>query len=182
VILAKAFADENFLRLKLMVFRDRSGSLYTCQVEASVLQAGDVGKCLGYWWIEGDLVATKSVEKNIAKARHTFFHYGSIGMFQGGIQSPLIQIYVRVLCEADFTLGGENWIMTEGLILVERLEKGSYQKGCCHAEVVEALLPSLLWMCQQYGTGFFFCGKVGFPVVCGGERLWKSQCWGPGRC
>ena len=27
-----------------------------------------------------------------------------------------------------------------------------------------------------------FCGKVGFPVECGGEQLWKSQCLGPGRC
>jgi len=39
-------------------------------------------KCLGYWW-EGNLLANGSVEKNIEKARGYFFHYGSIGAFQG---------------------------------------------------------------------------------------------------
>ena len=104
VVLAKAFADENFLRLKLMVFRDRSG-FYTCQVEVSVLQAGDVGKCLGYWWIEGDLVATKSVEENIAKARHTLFHYERISVFQGDI-SPLLSRSVLETCVKLISLLG----------------------------------------------------------------------------
>ena len=44
------------------------------------MPVGDVGKCLGYWW-KGDLLATRSVDENIKKARRAFFHYGSIGVF-----------------------------------------------------------------------------------------------------
>lgn len=53
-----------------------------------VLPASDAGKCLLYWW-KGDLLASHAVEENIKKARRTFFfHYGSIGTFQGDL-SPL---------------------------------------------------------------------------------------------
>ncbi len=41
--------------------------------------AGDVGKCLGFWW-KGDLLATRSIDENRKKARRAFFHYGSIGL------------------------------------------------------------------------------------------------------
>ena len=43
------------------------------EVDGSVLPAGDMGKCLGYWW-KGDLLATRAVEENIMKARRAFFH------------------------------------------------------------------------------------------------------------
>ena len=125
VALVKAFADENFLRLNLskceivMFSRDRSAALPTCQVDGSVLPAGDVGKCLGYWW-KGDLVAAKSVEENIVKARRAFFLYGSIGAFQGDI-SPLSSRSVLESCVMPILLfGSENWVVTEGLI--EKLE------------------------------------------------------------
>ena len=51
VALVKAFADKNFLRLSikiLMFFRDQSTALPSCEVDGSILPAGDVGKCLGY--------------------------------------------------------------------------------------------------------------------------------------
>ena len=44
---------------------------------ATEMPVGDVGNCLGYWW-KGDLLATRSVDENIKKARRAFFHYGSI--------------------------------------------------------------------------------------------------------
>ena len=59
-------------------------STTVCEVDGLVTPAGGVGKCLSYWW-KGDLFASRSVEE---KARCAFFHYGSIGVFQGDI-SPL---------------------------------------------------------------------------------------------
>ena len=78
------------------------------------MPAGDVGKCLGYWW-KGDLLATKSVVENIKKARHAFFHYGSIGVFQGNI-CPLSSKSVLECCVIPVLLYGcKNWILTEPL-------------------------------------------------------------------
>lgn len=50
-------------------------------------------------------MATKSVEENIAKARHTFFHYGSIGVFLGDI-SPLLSRSVLESCVMPISLLG----------------------------------------------------------------------------
>ena len=88
-------------------------------MDGSVLPAGVVGKCLGYWW-KSDLLATKSVEENITKVCRTFFHYGRIGVFQGDI-SPLSSRSVLECCVMPILMfGSENWILTEGLI--DRLE------------------------------------------------------------
>ena len=76
--LVKAFAEENLLRLnvskcELVLFsQNRNIVPPVCEVEGTVMPAGDVGKCLGYWW-KGDLFATKSVDENIKKARRSFF-------------------------------------------------------------------------------------------------------------
>ena len=118
--LVKAFAEENLLRLnvkkcEIVLFsQSRNTNLPVCEVEGTVLPAGDVGKCLGYWW-KGDLLATKCVEENIKKARRCFFHYGSIGVFQGDI-CPLSSRSVLETCVMPVLLYGcENWIMTEAL-------------------------------------------------------------------
>ena len=82
----KAFAEENLLRLNVnkceMLSFQRIPTLTYClmEVEGMVMPAGDTRKYLGYWW-KGDLLATKSVEENVQKARRAFFHYGSIGVF-----------------------------------------------------------------------------------------------------
>ena len=122
--LVKAFADKNFLRLNInkceivMLSRDQSTALPSCEVDGSILPA-DVGKCLGYWW-KSDLLATKSVEENILKARRAFFHYGSIGVFQGDI-SPLSSRSVIECCVMPILMcGSENWILTE--VLIDKLE------------------------------------------------------------
>ena len=86
-----------------------------CVVDSSVIPAGDVGKCLGYWW-KGDLSSSRSVEENIKKARRAFFHFGSIGAFQGDI-SPLSSREVIETCVMPVHLyGSENWILTETLL------------------------------------------------------------------
>ena len=125
VAAVKTFADENFLTLNLskceiVTFsKDQSRTHPVCEIDGAVIPAGDCGKCLGYWW-RGDLLATKSVDENIAKARRAFFHYGSIGVFQGEL-SPLSSRSVIETCVMPVLLfGSENWILTDQLM--ERLE------------------------------------------------------------
>ena len=78
---------------------------------ATEMPVGDVGNCLGYWW-KGDLLATRSVDENIKKARRAFFHYGSIGVFQEDI-CPLSSKSVLECCVIPVLLYGcENWILT----------------------------------------------------------------------
>ena len=121
IALVKTFAEENLLKLninkcEIVVFsRDRNFAPPLCEIEGSEMPAGDVGKCLGYWW-KGDLLATKSVVENIKKARRAFFfHYGSIGVFQGDI-CPLSSKSVLECCVIPVLLYGcENWILTEPL-------------------------------------------------------------------
>ncbi len=125
------FARKNFLKLNLskcevVVFTRNQQAV--CEVEGSVLPASGEGKCLGFWW-KGDLLATSAVEENIRKARRAFFHYGSIGAFQGDL-SPLSSRHVLETCVMPVLLyGSENWIMTENLLesfqaeLVKRILK-----------------------------------------------------------
>jgi len=84
IALVDECAGSNFLKLNVskceVVVFDRQKSSTSSEVDGSVLPAGDMGKCLGYWW-KGDLLATRAVEENIMKARRAFFHYGSIGVF-----------------------------------------------------------------------------------------------------
>ena len=134
--LVKTFADHNLLKLngskcEIVLFsRQPSNTFPACEVDGSVLPAGSVGKCLGYWW-KGDLSASRSVEENIKKARRAFFHYGSIGVFQGDI-GPLSSKEVIESCVMPVLLyGSENWILTE--VLMKRLE--SFQ-----AELVKRVL------------------------------------------
>ena len=104
------FAARNFLKLNLskceiVVFsRDQRVALPTCEVDGSVLTAGDAGKCLGYWW-KGDLLVTHAVEENIKKAWRAFFHYGSISVFQGDL-SPLSCRSVLEICVMPVLLYG----------------------------------------------------------------------------
>ncbi len=109
VALVKAFAEENLLRLnvskcEIVLFSQNCNiDPPVCKVEGTVLPAGDVGKCLGYWW-KGDLSAIK-------KARRAFFHYGSIGAFQGDI-CPVSSSSILESCVMPVLLYGcENWII-----------------------------------------------------------------------
>ena len=72
-------------------------------------------KSLGYWW-ERDLLANCCVEQNIRKARSCFFHYGSLGSFQGDI-NPLSTKSVIDTCVMPVLLYGcENWVLTDALL------------------------------------------------------------------
>ena len=100
-----------------MFSRGCSVDVPECVVDGSVLPAGDIGKCLGFWW-KGDLLASRSVDENIKKARRAFFHYmyGSIGAFQGDL-SPLSSRSILDACVMPILLYGcENWLVTHALI------------------------------------------------------------------
>ena len=73
-------------------------------VEGSLIPTSDVGIHLGYWW-RGDLLATRSIEENIWKARSAFFCYGSIGVFQGDV-CPLSLKSVLEYCVMPILLYG----------------------------------------------------------------------------
>ena len=60
------------------------------------------GKRLGYWW-RGDLLASHAVEENIQKARRAFFHFGSIGAFQGDL-GPLSTRSVVETCGSSSSI------------------------------------------------------------------------------
>ena len=119
--MVKEFAKRNFLKLNVgkcevvMFSRGCSVDVPECVVDGSVsLPAGDIGRCLGFWW-KGDLLATRSVDENIKKARRAFFHYGSIGAFLSPPSSHL-GLY-RDACVMPILLYGcENWLMTHALM------------------------------------------------------------------
>ena len=116
VNLVKNFAAKHFLKLngEVVVFaRGHQTAAPVCEVEGSVLPVGDTGRCLGVWW-KGDLMATKSIEENIRKARRAFFLLGSLGSFQGDL-GPLSSRSVVETCVLPVLMYGcESWILSEG--------------------------------------------------------------------
>ena len=66
------------------------------------------------------MMASWSVEENIRKAHKSFFHYGSLGAFQGDL-SPLSTRSIIETCVMPILLfGSENWIVSGGIL--EQLE------------------------------------------------------------
>ena len=130
VALLNAFADRNFLRLNIskceivMFSRDQSTAFPSCEVDGSILPAGDVGKCLGYWW-KSDLLATKSVEENIWKAHRAFFHSAAIT----ALEMPTIRSRLLVT-----KLGFLWWVMESS-------------SGSISGRVLEALCDDVESMC-----------------------------------
>lgn len=53
--------------------------------------------------VKEDLLSVKAVKENICKARHAFFHYGSMGAFQWDLR------VMPVLLN-----GYENWVFDKG--------------------------------------------------------------------
>ena len=118
--MVKEFAERNFLKLNVgkCEVRGCSVDVPECVVDGSVLPAGDIGKCLGLWW-KWDLLATRSVDENIKKARRAFFHYGSIGAFQGDL-SPLSSRSILDACVMPILLYRcENWLMTHAPLIAQ---------------------------------------------------------------
>jgi len=81
-----------------------------CGIDGELIPAGDVGKCLGYWWRE-DLMATRAMEENIKKARKSFFLYSGIGV------PTFLQVSCGGVCVMPILLYGcENWIVSVKLL------------------------------------------------------------------
>ena len=76
--MVKEFAERNFLKLNVgkcevvMFSRGCSVDVPGCVVDCSVLPAGDIGRCLGFWW-KGDLLAARSVGETSRKQGEPFF-------------------------------------------------------------------------------------------------------------
>ena len=86
-----------------------------CSIDGELIPAGDVGKCLGYWWRE-DLMATRAVEENMKKAQKSFFLYDGIGVFLGDL-NPLSSRSVVEVCVMPILLYGcKNWRVSEKLL------------------------------------------------------------------
>ena len=102
VVLVKVFGEKNLLKLnvskcEIILFSSQKSIAFpVCEVEGSVMPAGDVVKCLGYWW-RGDLSASTSIDEKIRKARRALFLFGSIGVFLGDV-SPLSSRAAQHLC------------------------------------------------------------------------------------
>ena len=140
------FTYQNLLKLnvskcEIVLFsKQQSCTLPVCDVDGSIMPAGDVGKCLGYWW-KGDLSASRSVEENIQKTCHAFFHFSSIGDFQSDI-SPLSSREVIKSCMMPVLLyGSENWTLTDALI--EKLEAFQGELVKWVFEVPQNITPTL---------------------------------------
>lgn len=121
VSIVERFAEKNFLKLNIQkceIIPFSCNSLSHGQhgrESINGLPIVSTAKCLGYWWGR-DLLASKSVEENIKKARRAFFSYGSIGAFQGDL-NPLSTKSIIDSCVMPILLfGSENWILTESLL------------------------------------------------------------------
>ena len=107
-------------------------------------------------------MATRCVHENIKKARRCFFHFGSIGAFQGDI-SPLSSRFVIDLCVIPVLLFGcENWILTESLVKQLECFQGELAKRVLRwpkhhsntAAVVVLGLPSVRYLVLMRKIGF----------------------------
>ena len=76
------------------------------EVEGVIIPSRPEAKCLGYWW-KGDLFATRAVDENIKKARHTF---GPFKEFSTLLQATSV-CYIPVLLYRC-----ENWILSKSII------------------------------------------------------------------
>ena len=75
-----------------------------------------------------DMLAVKSVDEYIRKARRVFFHYGSIGAFQGGL-SPLSPRSFLATCVTPVLMyGRENCVMTPALMEKEEFFQAEFVK------------------------------------------------------
>ena len=133
VDLVNTFAAKHFLKLNIekcevIVFtRSHQEDAPVCEVEGIFLPVSDPGKCLGVWW-KGNLMATKSIEENIKKARRAFFLLGSLGTFQGDL-GPLSNRSVVETCVLPVLMYGcENWILSRGDIELLEAFQGEMTK------------------------------------------------------
>ena len=92
-------------------YSNRQLEIPYCEVDGSTLPVNTSAKCLGYWWVR-DLTASKSVNENIRKARRTFFHYGSLGTFQGDLNPLSTGSIIQTCVMPVLMYGSENWLLT----------------------------------------------------------------------
>ena len=118
--IVEEFCKQNFLQLnvqkcEVVAFSLARSGLDIKLPDGVLVPQRKQAKSLGYWW-ERDLLANCCVEQNIRKARSCFFHYGSLGSFQGDI-NPLSTKSVIDTCVMPVLLYAcENWVLTDALL------------------------------------------------------------------
>ena len=65
-------------------------------------------------------MASRSVEENIMRAHKSFFHYGSLGAFQGDLSPLLTRPIIETCVTPILVFGSENWTVSGGIL--EQLE------------------------------------------------------------
>ena len=108
--------------------------------------AGDVKKCLGYWW-KGDPSASRSVEGNIQKAHHPF----PLWQDQSSVSPLPYKEVIRICVMLVLLYGFEKCILTEALLLA-RLEtfEGNLGKSVLkwpkHLSLLQYIAPDVAVM------------------------------------
>ena len=92
-----------------------AGVIPKCEVDGSQIPVRNAAKCLGYWWRE-DMMASQSVEENIRKAHKSFFHYGSLGAFQGDLSHLSTRSIIQTCVMPILLFGSENWIVSGSIL------------------------------------------------------------------
>ena len=113
-MMVKDFAAHNFLKLnvqkcEIVMFSHgcSAGVVPQCEIDGSQIPVRNAAKCLGYWW-RGDMMALRSVEENIRRARKSFFHYGSLGAFQGDLSPLSTRSIIETCVMPTLLFGSEN--------------------------------------------------------------------------
>jgi len=99
----KIFATKNFLKLTgdqcevIFFARGHQTATSVCEVEGSLPPVGDTGSALECGG-KGNLMATKSIEENIMKARRAFLLLGSLGSKVIWVHYQTGQLLKHVYC------------------------------------------------------------------------------------
>ena len=88
----------------------------------------DRGQRIGGEEWRGDL-ALHALEANIQKARRLFFHFGSIGTFQGDLSPLSTRLVVETCVVPVLIYGCKKLILTERILEHLELVLESWQKG-----------------------------------------------------
>ena len=107
------FTSENLLQLnpskcEIVSFsRQSRSSQPQLSLDGAVIP-NEGAKCLGYVW-NSTLSSKSMIEHNVAKARKSFFGYGSIGVYQGAISPLSCRSLVETCVMPILLYGCENW-------------------------------------------------------------------------
>ena len=129
-------------------------------------------KCLGYWW-SWDLSSTKAIHEAIAKARHAFFYFGSLGAFMGKL-NPLTGRAIYETCVIPVLLYGcENWVLSDDNIIILEAFQGEIGRRILQLSKSHSLLSTRIVLQLQSIASCILSRKLSLlhRVSIGGESI-----------